>query len=153
VALPGQLFTNTQIPACIWFLTRSKAERKGKRQRSGQTLFIDARNLGYMKDRVLRDFTTDDIRRVADTFHAWQLGEGYENVPGFCYSASLEDIRKHEHVLTPGRYVGAEEQEDDGEAFADKMARLTAQLTEQFAESAKLEGEIKRNLAGLGYVL
>ena len=155
VALPGQLFTNTQIPACIWFLTRDKrnglALNKTKRDRRGQFLFIDARQLGYMKDRVLRDFTVDDIMKIADTFHAWQLGEGYDNVPGFCYSASLDDIRKHEHVLTPGRYVGAEEQEDDGEVFADKMARLTAKLAEEFAESAKLEGEIKKNLAGLGY--
>ena len=155
VALPGQLFTNTQIPACIWFLTRDKrnglALNKTKRDRRGQFLFIDARQLGYMKDRVLRDFTVDDIKKVADTFHSWQMGEGYEDVAGFCYSASLDDIRKHEHVLTPGRYVGAEEQEGDGEVFADKMARLTAQLAEQFAESAKLEGEIKKNLAGLGY--
>ena len=155
VALPGQLFTNTQIPACIWFLTRDKrnglALNKTKRDRRGQFLFIDARQLGYMKDRVLRDFTVDDIKKVADTFHAWQLGEGYEDVAGFCYSASLDDIRKHDHVLTPGRYVGAEEQEDDGEVFADKMARLAAQLAEQFVESAKLEGEIKKNLAGLGY--
>ena len=155
VALPGQLFTNTQIPACIWFLTRDKrnglALNKPKRDRRGQFLFIDARQLGYMKDRVLRDFTPADIQKVADTFHAWQLGEGYEDVAGFCYSASLDDIRKHEHVLTPGRYVGAEAQADDGEAFADKMTRLTAQVVEQFAESARLEGEIKRNLAGLGY--
>jgi len=155
VALPGQLFTNTQIPACIWFLTRDKrnglALNKTKRDRRGQFLFIDARQLGYMKDRVLRDFTAEDIKKVADTFHAWQLGEGYADVAGFCYSASLDDIRKHEHVLTPGRYVGAEEQEDDGEAFADKMARLTKQLADQFAESAKLEGEIKKNLAELGY--
>ena len=155
VALPGQLFTNTQIPACIWFLTKDKANGfnldKKKRDRRGELLFIDARQLGYMKDRVLRDFTLDDIRKVADTFHAWQYGEVYEDVPGFCYSASLDDIRKHQHVLTPGRYVGAEEQEEDGEAFADKMARLTAQLAEQFGESAKLEGEIKKNLAGLGY--
>jgi type I restriction enzyme M protein len=155
VALPGQLFTNTQIPACIWFLTKDKANGfnldKKKRDRRGQFLFIDARQLGYMKDRVLRDFTLDDIQKVADTFHAWQHGEGYADVPGFCNSASLADIRKHEHVLTPGRYVGAEEQEEDGEAFADKMARLTAQLAGQFAESAKLEGEIKKNLAGLGY--
>lgn len=155
VALPGQLFTNTQIPACIWFLTRDKrnglALNKTKRDRRGEFLFIDARQLGYMKDRVLRDFTVDDIKKVADTFHAWQLGEGYEDVAGFCYSASMDDIRKHEHVLTPGRYVGAEEQEDDGEVFADKMARLTTQLAEQFAESAKLEGEIKKNLAELGY--
>lgn len=157
VALPGQLFTNTQIPACIWFLTRDKrnglALNQTKRDRRGQFLFIDARQLGYMKDRVLRDFTVDDIKKVADTFHAWQLGEGYENVPGFCYSASLDEIRKHEHVLTPGRYVGAEEQEADGEVFADKMARLTKQLAEQFAESAKLEDEIRKNLAGLGYTL
>ena len=155
VALPGQLFTNTQIPACIWFLTRDKrnglALNKNKRDRRGQFLFIDARRLGYMKDRVLRDFTVDDIKKVADIFHAWQLGEGYEDVPGFCYSATLDDIRKHEHVLTPGRYVGAEEQADDGEAFADKMARLTAQLQSQFAESARLETEIRNNLAGLGY--
>ena len=157
VALPGQLFTNTQIPACIWFLTKDKANgfnlNKKKRDRRGQFLFIDARQLGYMKDRVLRDFTLDDINKVADSFHAWQHGEGYENVPGFCYSASLDDIRKHEHVLTPGRYVGAAEQEEDGEAYADKMARLTAQLAEQFAESAKLEDEIRKNLAGLGYTL
>ena len=155
VALPGQLFTNTQIPACIWFLTRDKqnglALYQGKRDRRGEFLFIDARQLGYMKDRVLRDFTVDDIRKIATTFHAWQLGEGYEDVPGFCYSASLADIRKHEHVLTPGRYVGAEAQEEDDEVFADKMARLTAQLAEQFGESAKLEGEIRKNLAGLGY--
>nr|WP_175802557.1 class I SAM-dependent DNA methyltransferase [Burkholderia anthina] len=155
VALPGQLFTNTQIPACIWFLTKDKANgfnlEKKKRDRRGRFLFIDARQLGYMKDRVLRDFTVDDIKKVADTFHAWQHCEGYADVPGFCYSASLDDIRKHEHVLTPGRYVGAEEQKEDGEAFADKMTRLTAQLAEQFAESAKLEGEIKKNLVGLGY--
>jgi type I restriction enzyme M protein len=157
VALPGQLFTNTQIPACIWFLTRDKrnglALNKTKRDRRGEFLFIDARQLGYMKDRVLRDFTVDDIKKIADTYHAWQLGEGYEDVAGFCYSASLDEIRKHEHVLTPGRYVGAEEQEADGEVFAEKMARLTKQLAEQFAESAKLEDEIRKNLAGLGYTL
>lgn len=167
VALPGQLFTNTQIPACIWFLSRDKANGfnldKKKRDRRGQFLFIDARQLGYMKDRVLRDFTTEDIRKISDTFHAWQhhapsplAGEGrgegeYCDIPGFCFSATLDEIRKHEHVLTPGRYVGAEEQEDDGEAFADKMARLTAQLREQFDQSDKLEAEIKKNLAGLGY--
>lgn len=155
VALPGQLFTNTQIPACIWFLTRDKANgfnlNKKKRDRRGEFLFIDARQLGYMKDRVLRDFTLDDVKRVADTYHAWQHGEGYEDVAGFCYSASLEDVRKHEHVLTPGRYVGAEAQAEDDEAFADKMARLTVQLAEQFAESAKLEGEIRKNLKGLGH--
>ena len=155
VALPGQLFTNTQIPACIWFLTKDKrngfALHKKKRDRRGEFLFIDARQLGYMKDRVLRDFTPDDIQKIADTFHAWQQGEGYEDMPGFCKSASLDEVRKHEHVLTPGRYVGAAEQEDDGEPLADKMQRLTAQLAEQFEESAKLEAEIKKNLVGLGY--
>lgn len=155
VALPGQLFTNTQIPACIWFLTRDKANgfnlSKKKRDRRKQFLFIDARQMGYMKDRVLRDFTDADIKKIADTFHAWQQGEGYEDIKGFCASVGLDEIRKHEHVLTPGRYVGAEDQAEDAEAFADKMARLTAQLAEQFAESAKLEGEIKKNLAGLGF--
>jgi len=155
VALPGQLFTNTQIPACIWLLTRDKqngfALDKKKRDRRGEFLFIDARQMGYMKDRVLRDFTVEDTQKIADTFHAWQQGEGYEDVPGYCYSAKLEDVREHEHVLTPGRYVGAVEQEEDSEPFAEKMQRLTAQLAEQFAESAKLEAEIKKNLAWLGY--
>ena len=157
VALPGQLFTNTQIPACIWFLTRDKANgfnlNKKKRDRRRQFLFIDARQMGYMKDRVLRDFTEADIQKVADTFHAWQQGVGYEDVKGFCCSVSLDDVRKHEHVLTPGRYVGAEDQAEDGALFADKMALLKAQLAEQFAESAKLEGEIKNSLAGLGYAI
>lgn len=155
VALPGQLFTNTQIPACIWFLTRDKANgfnlNKKKRDRRRQFLFIDARQMGFMKDRVLRDFTDADIQKLADTFHSWQQGVGYEDVKGFCASVGLDDIRKHEHVLTPGRYVGAEDQAEDTEAFANKLARLTAQLAEQFAESAKLGGEIKKNLAGLGY--
>lgn len=155
VALPGQLFTNTQIPACIWFLTRDKANRvvrtEKKRNRRQEFLFIDARNLGYMRDRVLRDFTSEDIDKIADTVHAWQRGEGYEDVAGFCKSASLDEIKKHDFVLTPGRYVGAQEQEDDGEPFAEKMSRLTEQLSEQFAESERLEAEIKQNLGGLGY--
>jgi type I restriction enzyme M protein len=174
VALPGQLFTNTQIPACIWFLTRNKnpspaggrgaGERAGTRDRKHQTLFIDARNLGYMKDRVLRDFAPEDIRKIADTFHAWKQlpspaggrgagGEGavYEDIPGFCKSAVFNDIRKHDYVLTPGRYVGAEAQKQDVEPFEEKMARLTATLNEQFGESARLETAIRENLARLGY--
>ncbi|WP_257263521.1 class I SAM-dependent DNA methyltransferase [Endozoicomonas sp. ONNA2] len=151
VALPGQLFTNTQIPACIWFLTKNKQSGHGKVDRRGETLFIDARNMGFMKDRVLRDFTREDITSIAHMFHAWQQGEGYEDKPGFCFAASLEDIKKHDFVLTPGRYVGAAEQDDDGEPFADKMLRLTGLLQEQFAESDRLEGEIKNNFAGLGY--
>ncbi|EGR0521768.1 type I restriction-modification system subunit M [Vibrio cholerae] len=161
VALPGQLFTNTQIPACIWFLTKNKKARTDKagrklRDRKGEVLFIDARNLGYMKDRVLRDFTGDDIQKVADLYHAWKTGEevngiAYEDQAGFCKSSTLEDIEKHDFVLTPGRYVGAADEEDDGVPFAEKMATLTSKLSEQFAESATLEAEIKKNLAELGY--
>ena len=151
VALPGQLFTNTQIPACIWFLTRSKAERKGKRSRHGEVLFIDARQLGYMKDRVLRDFKPEDTAKVANTFHAWQRGTSYADEAGFCKAVKLEDIRKADYVLTPGRYVGAAAQEADAEPFEEKMARLTAALGDQFKESARLEAEIRKNLAGLGY--
>ncbi|MDG1287857.1 MAG: class I SAM-dependent DNA methyltransferase [Rickettsiales bacterium] len=157
VALPGQLFTNTQIPACIWFLTKDKANGlrldAKKRNRQGETLFIDARNMGFMKDRVLRDFTQDEINKIANTLHAWQMGDGYENEAGFCMSATQEDMKKHDFVLTPGRYVGAADQEEDLEPFAEKMARLTAQLKTQFTESDRLEGEIKKNLAGLGYEL
>lgn len=151
VALPGQLFTNTQIPACIWFLTKNKKGGNGKRDRRGETLFIDARNLGFMKDRVLRDFTTDDIATIANTFHAWQKGEGYEDEKGYCYSASIEDLKKHDFVLTPGRYVGAADIEEDEEEFTDKMQRLTALLKIQFEESAKFETAIKDNLAEIGY--
>jgi type I restriction enzyme M protein len=156
VALPGQVFTNTQIPACIWFLTRNKSERisaagRKLRNRKGEVLFIDARNLGYMKDRVLRDFTTDDLNQVTETFHNWQVGEGYEDVAGFCKSAKLAELQKHDFVLTPGRYVGTVAEEVDGENFKDKMTRLTATLKAQFEESDRLELEIKKNLAGLGY--
>ncbi|EIU6775927.1 TPA: type I restriction-modification system subunit M [Vibrio parahaemolyticus] len=163
VALPGQLFTNTQIPACIWFLTKNKKARTDKsgrklRDRKGEVLFIDARNLGFMKDRVLRDFTRDDIQKVADLYHAWKTGAevngiAYEDQAGFCKSATLEEIKKHDFVLTPGRYVGATEELDDGIPFGEKIATLTAKLSEQFAESATLEAEIKKNLAGLGYEL
>lgn len=155
VALPGQLFTNTQIPACIWVLTKSKAARgNGKaalRYRAGETLFIDARNLGYMKDRVLRDFRVDDVKKLAGTFHAWRRGEGYANEPGFCMAAKLEDIKRNDYVLTPGRYAGAALQEEDREPFEDKMLRLTALLDEQFVESARLEKVIRENMARLGY--
>ncbi|HCK0613129.1 TPA: type I restriction-modification system subunit M [Vibrio parahaemolyticus] len=163
VALPGQLFTNTQIPACIWFLTKNKKARTDKsgrklRDRKGEVLFIDARNLGYMKDRVLRDFTQDDTQKVADLYHAWKTGAevngiAYEDQAGFCKSATLAEIKKHDFVLTPGRYVGATEELDDGIPFGEKMVTLTAKLSEQFAESATLEAEIKKNLAGLGYEL
>lgn len=151
VALPGQLFTNTQIPACIWFLTKNKRGGSVKRDRRGETLFIDARNLGFMKDRVLRDFTNDDIAKIADVFHAWQSGTGYEDEKGFCFSAKLEDMQKHDFVLTPGRYVGAVDAEEDGEPFPEKMQRLTSELNSLFEQSSQLQQAIKANLAELGY--
>jgi type I restriction enzyme M protein len=153
VALPGQLFYSTQIPVCLWFLARSK--KNGRfRDRRGETLFIDARKLGTMADRVHRELLDADIARIAGTYHAWRgdkdAGE-YKDVPGFCKSATLEDIRKHGHVLTPGRYVGAEAQAGDGEPFEEKMKRLTASLREQQAEAAKLDAAIAANLTELGY--
>ncbi|ARB73796.1 class I SAM-dependent DNA methyltransferase [Pasteurella multocida] len=155
VALPGQLFTNTQIPACIWFLSKDKKNGvsfdKKKRNRSGEVLFIDARQLGYMKDRVLRDFTDVDTQKIVQTFHNWQYGENYQDEAGFCYSAKLADIQKHDYILTPGRYVGAVAQEEDSEPFAEKMQKLTALLNQQMAEGERLNAEIKKNLAGLGY--
>lgn len=136
-------------------LTKNKkARNQGEtrfRDRAGETLFIDARNLGSMKDRVLRDFAPEDIDRIAGTFHQWKRGEGYEDEAGYCKSATLDEIEKNDYVLTPGRYVGAPPEEDDGEPFAEKMARLTAELQGQFAESARLEEAIKQNLEGLGY--
>ena len=153
VALPGQLFYTTQIPACLWFLARDKGNGKF-RDRRGEVLFIDARKMGALVDRVHRELTNDETARIAQTYHAWrgEVGAGeYEDVPGFCKSAKTEEIAKQGHVLTPGRYVGAEEVEDDGEPFEEKMARLTKELASEFAEGARLEGEIKENLDGLGY--
>ncbi|SDD05421.1 type I restriction enzyme M protein [Melghirimyces thermohalophilus] len=153
VTLPGQLFYSTQIPVCLWFLTKNKAA-KGHRDRRGEILFIDARKLGHMVDRVHREFSDDDIRKVADTYHAWrgqkEAGD-YEDIKGFCKSASLEDVKQHEYILTPGRYVGIEETEDDGEPFVDKMTRLTGELAEQFAKSKQLEDEIRENLKKIGF--
>jgi len=189
VALPGQLFTNTQIPACIWFLTKNKAARKrgaggppvapdhrqtaraplsSLRDRHGETLFIDARKLGFMKDRVLRDFTREDLENIAGTFRAWRSDDTpvvapmkgakkssslhpHSDTPGFCKSAILREIITHGHVLTPGRYVGAEDIEDDSEPFEEKMGRLVAEFNGQFAESIKLGKAIQANLKGLGY--
>ena len=161
IALPGQLFYSTQIPACLWFLARDR--KNGRfRDRRGEILFIDARKLGRMVDRTHRELTDDDIARIAGMYHLWrgektvrpELVEGrtaYEDIPGFCKSVKIEEIRKHGYVLTPGRYVGAEAQADDGEPFEEKMARLTKELERHFAESAKLEALIKKNLKELGY--
>jgi type I restriction enzyme M protein len=144
VALPSQLFSNTQIPACIWLLNKNKVKK-------GKTLFIDARETGYMLDRKQRAFNEEDIKGITDTFHAFRKGEGYEDILGQYYEATAEEIAKQEHVLTPGRYVGFAEEEDDGVPFAEKMQGLTGMLKEQFEESARLEEEIKKSLAGLGY--
>jgi type I restriction enzyme M protein len=157
VAMPGQLFYSTQIPVCLWFLARDK--RNGRfRDRRGQVLFLDARKLGTMIDRVHRELTEEDIARIAGTYHAWrgdpaspEPGEGYKDIPGFCKSASLEEIEANNWVLTPGRYVGAEAVEDDGEPFEKKMKRLTVTLREQQAEAAKLDAAIAANLKELGF--
>jgi type I restriction enzyme M protein len=171
VALPGQLFYSTQIPACLWFLARDKSNgKRGKqtlRDRCGQVLFIDARNMGVLVDRTRRELTDDDVQKIADTYHAWRgerlppaplVGEGrgegdtdYQDIPGFCKSATLDDIRKHGHVLTPGRYVGAEAQKDDGEPFEEKMQRLSNQWRGQQQEAARLDAAIAANLDYLGF--
>ena len=146
VALPGQLFYSTQIPACLWFLARD-------RKRGGEILFIDARKLGRMVDRTHRELTEKDVARIADTYHVWNRGDDmkeYVDVPGFCMSATMDEVRKHGHVLTPGRYVGAEALEEDGEPFEEKMKRLVAQLREQQAEGARLDAAIAENLKTLG---
>ena len=152
VTLPGQLFYSTQIPVCLWFITKNK-KKNGKRERSGEILFIDARNLGHMATRTLKEFSQEDIQKVATTYHAWRgtKEEAYENIAGFCKAAKLEEVREHDYILTPGRYVGLEEEEDDGEPFDEKMERLTTELAEQFKESKKLEDQIREALGGIGY--
>jgi type I restriction enzyme M protein len=153
VALPGQLFYSTQIPVCLWFLARDK--RNGRfRARRGKTLFIDARPLGALVDRTHRELSDDEVARIAGTYHAWRGDPGaaeYVDEPGFCRSAALEEIRGHGHVLTPGRYVGAADAEDDDEPFEDKMHRLTGTLREQVAEGQRLDALIEANLRELGF--
>jgi type I restriction enzyme M protein len=156
VALPSQLFYNTMIPACLWFIARDKQNNKF-RTRRGETLFIDARKLGNMIDRRHRELTAEDIKKIADTYHAWR-GEtvngqkvAYQDMAGFCKAVKLEEIRKQGHILTPGRYVGSEEEEVDGEKFEEKMKRLTAELAKQMEEGRKLDEKIKNDLGSLGY--
>ena len=149
VALPGQLFYSTQIPACLWFLAP-------RRTRRGAILFIDARTLGRMVDRTHRELTDDDVARIAKTYHAWREGPdalGYDDIPGFCKSVALDEVRRHGHVLTPGRYVGAAPQEEDGEPFQAKMQRLVAELHAQQAEGDRLDAAIAQNLKALGFPL
>jgi type I restriction enzyme M protein len=155
IALPGQLFYTTQIPVCLWFVARNKTNGRF-RNRSGHTLFIDARKLGALVDRTHKDLSDEDLDRIAATYHAWRGEEGagdYEDIPGFCKSASIEEIRGHGYVLTPGRYVGAAAVEDDGEPFEEKMERLSAELQEQFIRSEQLEGKIRENLRRIGFAL
>ena len=144
VALPKQLFYNTGIPACLWFLRREKANH------SKEVLFIDASEMGFMKDRVHRDLADDDIETITDTYHNWRKGNGYEDVKGYCKSATIEEIQKHKHVLTPGRYVGIPDEEDDGIPFEEKMADLSATLKEQMEKESKLNQEIKDQLSNIG---
>ncbi|MEW8053012.1 MAG: class I SAM-dependent DNA methyltransferase [Candidatus Thiodiazotropha sp.] len=151
IALPGQLFYSTQIPACLWFLAKGKKNKKF-RDRCGEVLFIDARKLGHMVDRARRELSEEDIRKIASTYHAWRGEEGvddYEDIPGFCISATLEEIRKHNHVLTPGRYVGAAAEEDDGVPFGERFAFLTGKLDAQFATSDELSAIIRKKLEGV----
>ncbi len=156
IALPGQLFYTTQIPVCLWFITKNKKEdkEKGYRNREGETLFIDARNIGAMIDRTHKEFSDNDIAEIARTYHAWR-GEKkdgtYEDKAGYCKSAKLEDIKKHDYVLTPGRYVGAADIEDDGIPFETKMTELTQTLYAQMNKSSELDEVIRKNMEALGY--
>lgn len=143
VAMPTQLFYSVTIPVTLWFISKNK-------QQKGKTLFIDARNMGYMVDRKHRDLTDEEIQKLADTFEQFQNGT-LEDVKGFCAAVTTEDIAKQDYILTPGRYVGIEEQEDDGEPFEEKMARLTSELSDMFAKSHELEDEIRRKLGAIGY--
>lgn len=152
VTLPGQLFYSTQIPVCLWFLTKNK-EKNGKNERKNEILFIDARNIGHMATRTLKEFSEEDIKKVSNVFHAWRgTSDGqYEDQAGFCKVASLNEVRNHEYILTPGRYVGLADVEEDSEPFEQKMERITGELGEQFAKSKVLEEKIRKSLEGLGY--
>ena len=143
VALPGQLFYSVTIPVTLWFISKNKKQ-------TGKTLFIDARKMGYMEDRKHRNFTDEDIKKLGDTFEAFQEGT-LEDVKGFCAVVDKADIEKQDYILTPGRYVGIEEQEDDGEPFEEKMARLTSELSTLFAKSRVLEEDIRKKLGAIGY--
>jgi len=164
IALPGQLFYTTQIPVCLWFLTKNKKARQfegrpelNQRTRTGETLFIDARNHGTMLDRTHKELTDEDIAEITDTYHRWRgepaeaESEQYADRPGFCKSATLEDIKANDYVLTPGRYVGAAPLEDDGIPFETKMTELTTTLYQQMEEAEKLDSAIRKNLEALGY--
>ena len=143
VAMPPQLFYTTQIPVSLWFLAKNKKQK-------GKTLFIDARNLGTMVTRKLRELTDEDIKKISETYNAFTEGT-LEDEKGFCAAVTTQDIAQQDYILTPGRYVGIAEQEDDGEPFEEKMKRLTSELSELFAKSHALEAEIKERLGAIGY--
>lgn len=146
VTMPPNLFYNVTIPVCLWFISKKRDNRKDK------ILFIDARKMGHMETRKHRELDDDEIQQICDTYHNWRDGKDeYEDVQGFCKSANIEEVRENEYILTPGRYVGIEEVEDDGEPFDEKMTRLTGELAEMFEESHKLEKEIKERLGAIGY--
>ena len=144
IALPGQLFLNTQIPVCLWFLTNDKTANG--RDRKNETLFIDARSLGTMETRILKVLTDEDIQKVQDTVSSWRTGEGYEDIEGYCKSSTTEEIEKNGFVLTPGRYVGFADEEDDGVPFEEKMNTLKQQLEDLHTNSESLTKKIKENL-------
>jgi len=153
VALPSQLFYNTQIPACLWFLARNKTNGKF-RNRSHQILFIDAREIGRMISRKQKELTEEDIARIGDIYHSWRSKEWeqkYKDVPGLCKSVGIDEIRKNSYILTPGRYIEFKEQEDDGVEFEEKMNKLTLELSDQMTKAKELDGEIKMNLRSIGY--
>ena len=152
VALPKQLFYNTGIPACLWFISKKRHEMNGDRKRSGEVLFIDASDLGYMADRTHREFDDNDIEKITNTYHNWRKTDGsYEDKKGFCKSATFEEIEKHGFVLTPGRYVGIPDEADDGIPFAEKMATLTATLAQQMQQEKQLGENIKKQLGNIGW--
>jgi type I restriction enzyme M protein len=144
VAMPSQLFYDVSIPVSLWFVSKNKNGRKDK------VLFIDARKMGYMETRKHREFTDEESEKIYSTYHAWRDDKDFQDIDGFCKSTTLEEIRTHDYVLTPGRYVGIEEVEDDGIPFEEKMEKLTSELSELFEESKSLEKKIKENLRGIG---
>jgi len=156
VSLPSQLFYNTQIPACLWFLARNKTETVKFRNRANEILFIDARELGVMISRKQKELSEIDIAKIADTYHKWRSKEqfaDYKDIAGFCKSANIQDIRKNNYILTPGRYIDFKEVEQDGIEFNEKMQKLTSMLSEQMAKAKDLDNQIIQNLAKIGFRL
>ncbi len=153
VALPGQLFYSTQIPACLWFLSRNRGNGPF-RDRRGEVLFIDARRMGVMRDRTHRELTNDEISRITNTYHAWRGetdADEFANIPGFCYSVPIEELRKHDYVLTPSRYVGVEPEEEEDEPFEEKMTRLIRQWNYQTSKALDTNKKITNNLKKVGF--